>query len=233
MIPLRDTHRSSGPPWVVLVLIACNLVVFGLQLLTPPQQARALMDAWALVPDRLLWHSLGSYMFMHGGWMHLIGNLWFLWIFGDNVEDALGHSRFLIFYLLCGITAGLVHVLAESGSPVPTVGASGAIAGVMGAYMVRFPRNRILTLVPIVVFITTVEIPAVFMLLYWFLIQVVSGAYATGKSAAAGGTAWFAHIGGFLVGAFLAWLLRTRKPQPLIHQGEPPSDWPPSEPPPS
>ncbi len=224
MIPLRDTHRSSSRPWVVMALIACNLAVFGVHLLTPPASARSLLEAWALVPDRLLWQTLGSYMFLHAGWLHLIGNLWFLWIFGDNVEDALGHARFLPFYLLCGVAAGMVHVVAEAGSPVPTVGASGAIAGVMGAYMVYFPNNRILTLVPIVVFITTVEIPAIFMLLYWFLIQVVSGAYATGKSAGSGGTAWFAHIGGFVVGAALAWLLRTRKPPAVIPYTTDPPD---------
>ncbi len=218
MIPLRDTHPSHSRPWVVIALIAINLAAFALELMTPAARMPALFESWAIVPDRFVWHTLGTYMFLHSGWLHLIGNLWFLWIFGDNVEDAFGPRRFLAFYLLCGVAAGAVHLAAEPGSPVPTVGASGAIAGVMGAYLVKFPHSRILTLVPIIVFFTTVEIPAVFMLLYWFLIQVVSGAYATGKAAGSGGTAWFAHIGGFLVGAALAWVLKTRSRSTVIQQ---------------
>ncbi|MCW5963926.1 MAG: rhomboid family intramembrane serine protease [Bryobacterales bacterium] len=219
MIPLRDTHPSNSRPWVVMGLIAMNLIAFGIEIATPAASMRGLFETWAIVPDRFAWHTLGTYMFLHAGWMHLIGNMWFLWIFGDNVEDALGPARFLSFYLVCGAAAGLVHFLAEPGSPIPTVGASGAIAGVMGAYMVKFPHSRILTLVPIIIFFTTVEIPAVFMLLYWFLIQVVSGAYAAGSTVVSGGTAWFAHIGGFLVGALLGWLLKSRE-SPLGIQKE-------------
>lgn len=219
MIPLRDTHPSTSRPWVVMALIAINLIAFGVELATPAASMQALFETWAIIPDRLAWQTLGTYMFLHAGWMHLIGNMWFLWIFGDNVEDALGPARFLTFYLVCGVAAGLVHYWVEPGSPTPTVGASGAIAGVMGAYMVKFPHSRILTLVPIIIFFTTVEIPAVFMLLYWFLIQVVSGAYAAGSTVASGGTAWFAHIGGFLVGALLGLLLKTRQ-HPLRIEGE-------------
>jgi membrane associated rhomboid family serine protease len=210
MIPLRDTQRSRSRPYVVMLLIALNLAVFGLELSLSPTGLRALMESFAVIPDRFAPHTLGSYMFLHAGWLHLIGNLWFLWIFGDNVEDALGRGRFLGFYLVCGVLAGIVHLLVNPASPVPTVGASGAIAGVMGAYLLYFPQSRILTLVPIVIFFTTVEVPAAWMLLYWFLIQVVSGAWTAGQGALSGGTAWFAHIGGFLAGAALAWFWKRR-----------------------
>jgi hypothetical protein len=144
--------------------------------------------------------------------MHLIGNMWFLWIFGDNVEDVLGHGKFLLFYLLCGIAAALVHILLNPYSRVPTVGASGAIAGVMGAYLVKFPRSRVLTLVPIFVFLTTIEIPAALMLLYWFGIQLFSGVGSIGYSnISRGGVAWFAHVGGFIAGIVLVYLMGTRE----------------------
>lgn len=219
MIPLRDTQRSNNRPWVVMGLIAINLVVFGVELMTPPTGMRALFEQWALIPDRFLWHTLGTYMFLHGGWVHLIGNLWFLWVFGGNVEDALGPGRFLGFYLVCGLAAGVVHLATNMGSPVPTVGASGAIAGVMGAYLVKFPHSRILTIIPVIIFFTTVEVPAVFMLLYWLLIQVVSGAWAVGQSVSSGGTAWFAHVGGFAAGALLGWGLKNRE-RPQVIQPE-------------
>ena len=151
-------------------------------------------------------------MFLHAGWMHLIGNMWFLWIYGDNVEDILGKAKFLLFYLLSGIAAGLVHVAFNPYSRVPTIGASGAIAGVMGAYMVKFPRSRIVTLVPIFVFLTTVEVPASIILLYWFVIQFFSGLGTIGEShLSQGGVAWFAHVGGFVAGAILIQLFPTRK----------------------
>jgi membrane associated rhomboid family serine protease len=152
-------------------------------------------------------------MFLHGGWLHLIGNMWFLWIFGDNVEDILGRWRYLLFYLGCGIAAMLTQTLLAPGSRVPTIGASGAIAGVMGAYLVRFPRSKIVTLVWILVFVTVIEIPATFMLVYWLLIQVVNSASAFGLSAAAqeGGTAWFAHVGGFATGVILIFVLKNHE----------------------
>ncbi len=220
MIPLRDTERSYAKPYVVMALIAINAAVFLYQLILPPQALERFILTWALVPDRLALHSLATSMFLHGGWLHIIGNMWFLWIFGDNVEDILGHKRFLGFYLLCGVLSALAHFTMSIGSPVPTLGASGAIAGVMGAYMAKFPHSRILTLVPIFVFITTVEIPAPFLLAYWLLIQVVSGTFAAGQSAIASGTAWFAHIGGFIAG-FL--LIRLFKTQPLHRRLE--VDW--------
>jgi membrane associated rhomboid family serine protease len=151
-------------------------------------------------------------MFLHGGWMHLIGNMWFLWIFGDNVEDVLGHGKYLAFYIACGIAAALAHSLLNPYSRLPTVGASGAIAGVMGAYLVKFPHSRILTLVPIIIFFTTLEIPAFLMLLYWFFIQIFSGIGSVGYSQVSrGGVAWFAHVGGFIAGVALVYILGTRE----------------------
>ncbi|HYP13315.1 MAG TPA: rhomboid family intramembrane serine protease, partial [Bryobacteraceae bacterium] len=143
---------------------------------------------------------------------HLIGNMWFLWIYGDNVEDILGHGKYLLFYLLCGIAAALVHAVLNTYSRVPTLGASGAIAGVMGAYMVKFPHSRIITLVPIVIFLTTIEIPAFLILLYWFALQIFSGVGSIGYSnVSRGGVAWFAHVGGFVAGMLLILVMRSRE----------------------
>ena len=155
----------------------------------------------ALVP---LVVSLFSSMFLHGGVLHLLGNMLFLWVFGANVEDHLGHLPYLMFYLICGIGAGLTHILANCGSTIPSIGASGAISGVMGAYIVLFPRSKILTLVPIIIFFFTVRLPAVLILGYWFVIQFLSGFLSLGEVDQAG-VAWWAHIGGFLLGAVLVW----------------------------
>ena len=150
-------------------------------------------------------------MFLHGGWLHVIGNMLYLYIFGDNVEDILGHGRYLVFYLLCGAASFLVQVLLQANSMVPNVGASGAIAGVLGAYILLFPRARVVTLVPIFFFFTVVEIPAFIFLGIWFLIQFASGAMTIGRtSALSGGVAWWAHIGGFLVGMLLLKLMGPR-----------------------
>jgi membrane associated rhomboid family serine protease len=166
---------------------------------------------YALVPDRLHPYSLVTSMFLHGGWMHLLGNMWFLWIFGDNVEDALGHEKFFFFYILCGVAAAVAHIFFNPFSRLPTVGASGAIAGVMGAYLVKFPRNTIQTAVFVLVFFTVVEIPAVLMLAYWFVIQLFSGLGSIGYSQVSqGGVAWFAHVGGFVTGMILVSVMGTR-----------------------
>ena len=146
-------------------------------------------------------------MFLHGGWLHILGNMLFLWVFGGNVEDRLGHMRYLVFYFICGIGSAVVHILANWGSKVPTIGASGAISGIMGAYIVLFPRSRILTLVPLIIFFFTARLPALLMIGYWFVIQFLSGVGSLGESDQ-GGVAWWAHIGGFLLGAFLVWGLR-------------------------
>jgi membrane associated rhomboid family serine protease len=143
-------------------------------------------------------------MFLHGGWMHLIGNMLFLWVFGRNVEDLIGGPRFLAFYLLGGIAAGIVHVIVNAYSRLPTIGASGAIAAVMGAYLIKFPRSKIVTLIFIFFFVTTAEIPAAFVLLYWFALQFISGVGSLASTDyTGGGVAWFAHIGGFLIGMLL------------------------------
>ena len=152
-------------------------------------------------------------MFLHGGWLHVIGNMLFLYIFGDNVEDILGHGRFLGFYLLCGVASFLAQIAVQSNSMVPNVGASGAIAGVLGGYILLFPRARVVTLLPIFIFFTVVEIPAYIFLGIWFLIQFFSGALALGHtSPLSGGVAWWAHIGGFLVGMLLIKLMAPRRP---------------------
>jgi membrane associated rhomboid family serine protease len=213
MIPLRDTQRSYSTPVVTVLLIVVNCVAFLYELSLGAPARNHLIYIYGLVPDRLAPLSLVTFMFLHGGWLHIIGNMWFLWIFGDNVEDILGHVKYLLFYLLCGVAAGLAHVVTNLGSPVPTVGASGAIAGVMGAYLVKFPRARITTLVPVFIFLTTFDLPAAFILAYWFLIQIFSGVGAVASShLTAQGVAWFAHVGGFLTGILLILILPTRRP---------------------
>ncbi len=213
MIPLRDSQRSYSTPYVTVALIVANVLIFLFEIFLDPFSRNHLILTFGLVPDRFHFVALFTSMFLHGGWLHILGNVWFLWIFGDNVEDVLGHAKYLFFYLFCGAAAGLIHVAFEPASRIPTVGASGAIAGVMGAYLVKFPRARILTLVPIFVFFTTIEVPAVLMLLYWFAIQFVSGIGSIGYShLSQGGVAWFAHIGGFVAGMILITFLHTRRP---------------------
>jgi len=153
-------------------------------------------------------------MFLHGGWLHLIGNMWYLWIFGDNIEDRLGHFTYLVFYLLCGLGAGIVHTILNYDVMVPSIGASGAIAGVLGAYVVSYPRARILTLIPIFIFIQIIEIPALIVLGFWFVMQFLSGFASLGAAAAsAGGVAWWAHVGGFVIGMLLVGIF-PRKDRP-------------------
>jgi len=208
MIPLRDTQPSNSPPIVTVLIISLNILVFLFQLSLDAYERNFFIAQYGIVPDRLHYSSIVTSMFLHGGWLHLIGNMWFLWIYGDNVEDVLGHGKFALFYLLCGIAAALVHILLNFDSRVPTIGASGAIAGVMGAYLVKFPHSKIITLVTIFIFFTTFEVPAVFMLIYWFAIQIFSGVGSIGYSnVEKGGVAWFAHIGGFLAGMLLVSVL--------------------------
>jgi membrane associated rhomboid family serine protease len=177
-----------------------------------PYELNFFIAHYGVIPTRFQWADVLTSIFLHGGWMHLIGNMWFLWIYGDNVEDILGHSQYLLFYLLCGLAATMVHIAFNGDSRVPTIGASGAIAGVMGAYVVKFPHSRITTLVPITIFLTTVDIPAYFILLYWFVIQFFSGVGSVGHShLSQGGVAWFAHVGGFLAGVALILVMRTEK----------------------
>jgi membrane associated rhomboid family serine protease len=204
MIPLRSTERVYSTAKVTLVLIAVNTLVFLYEQMLPAWALDSFIAHYGMVPDHLRASTLLTSMFLHGGWLHLIGNMWFLWVFGRNVEDLIGSGRFLLFYLLCGLAAAVVQLFFNPFSRVPTVGASGAIAGVMGAYVIKFPRARITTLVPIFIFITTIEVPAVFLLLYWFAIQFFSGVGSIGYSQVSnGGVAWFAHVGGFLAGMLL------------------------------
>jgi len=218
MIPLRSTERAYSKATVTASLIAVNTVIFLYEVMLTPAGLNQLVREWGIVPDRLhlffvtSWASLFTSMFLHGGWLHLIGNMLFLWVFGRNIEDLIGGGKYLLFYLVCGLIAGTVQVISNPYSTIPTIGASGAIAGVMGAYLVKFPRARIITLIPIFIFITTMEIPAAFLLLWWFAIQFFSGFGSLGSNDySGGGTAFFAHIGGFIAGMLLIRLFTPRK----------------------
>ena len=220
MIPLRDTIPSSRFPIVTVGIIGVNVLVFLLEINLGPVGLEQFFQTWGIVPLRFThprFKSGGNYltllssMFMHGGWMHIIGNMWSLWIFGDNVEDRMGRGSFLLFYLLSGLAAGAVHIVTNPGSTVPTVGASGAIAGVMGAYLLLFPHSSVVTMVPIFFFLQVVEVPAILFLGFWFLSQLFSGTLALAVAGTqAGGVAWWAHIGGFVVGFLWAVPLRRR-----------------------
>jgi membrane associated rhomboid family serine protease len=217
---------------VTLGLIVVNACVFLFELVAGPRGLDTLFYQWGIVPctytgtcpARLRtpggflslpqypsYLTLLSSMFLHGGWMHILGNMWSLWIFGDNVEDRMGRTGFLCFYLLSGLAAGLLHIFFNASSRVPTVGASGAIAGVMGAYLLLFPHARVMTLVPIFIFLQTIELPAVLFLGFWFLTNLLSGIGSLSAHSGAGGVAWWAHIGGFLVGLLWALPLRRRE----------------------
>jgi membrane associated rhomboid family serine protease len=224
MIPIRDVNPSRGTPVVTYVLIAICVLVFIYEQLLGAQLRNFLLE-YGLVPIRYSDRQIAAHftlreqlspfvtsMFLHGGWLHLIGNMWTLYIFGDNVEDFLGHDRYLFFYVVCGVTAGVLHLVTNLGSRLPTIGASGAIAGVMGAYLLLFPRARVLTLLPIFFFFTFLEVPAYVFLGFWFLLQFLSGVggFLSGQGGA-GGIAWWAHIGGFLAGILLLRLLQPNR----------------------
>ncbi|MGD9764136.1 MAG: rhomboid family intramembrane serine protease [Candidatus Binatia bacterium] len=229
MFPLRDDNPTHIKPVVTFLIIALNVLVwvFIQGMGSEPALSRSVC-ALGLIPGELLgrirpgtaiamggdvpcvigessWLTLLSSMFMHGSWFHLIGNMWFLWVFGNNVEDALGHVRYLVFYLLCGVAAAAAQMLTNPSSPLPMVGASGAIGGVMGAYAVRYPHARVLTGVLLGFYFRTIWVPAWFMLGYWFLIQFLAGLPSLGSEE--GGVAFWAHIGGFVAGVVLLYLL--------------------------
>ena len=212
MIPIRDTLSSKNYPVVNTAIIGLNVLVYLIQM-SQGGQAGRFIYIYGLVPARYSLPQIASYfsleqqlfslisfMFLHGGFWHLLGNMWSLYIFGDNIEDRLGSLRYLLFYLLCGLASGLFHLLLNLSSNVPTIGASGAIAGVMGAYFLLFPKSRILTVIPILFIPFFIEIPAYFFLGIWFLLQFLS---AAGSDGIAGGIAWWAHIGGFISGMIL------------------------------
>ena len=212
MFPLRDDRPTYTPPIVTTLLIVACAFVFLFELTLDDYSRNYFTTVYGVVPAHFRPMTLVTSMFLHGGWSHIIGNMLFLWCFGKSLEDAMGHTKFLTFYFACGIIAGIVHVIFNYDSRLPTVGASGAIAGVMGAYLIKFPRAHIHTLVFVFIFITTVDIPAVGLLLYWFVIQLFSGWGSIASTHVTdSGVAWFAHIGGFLAGMILIKTMGTRQ----------------------
>jgi len=214
MIPLKDTIVSRGVPVVTGLIILINCLVFFLELQFSEDQLQQFVNEYGFIPARLshdpaTWWTLFTCMFLHGGWMHLIGNMWGLFLFGDNVEDRMGSVRYLLFYLLCGIGAGLAHYFTNRLSEIPTVGASGAIAGVFGAYFLLFPTARVITLIPILIFPILVEIPAVIYLGLWFVSQLLYGTATIGAEHVAS-VAFWAHVGGFIAGMVLMPVFRQR-----------------------
>ncbi len=225
MIPIHDTVPRRTSPFVTWLLVLFNGTVFLLELSLDPGTLESLFYSYGVIPARYAdarWSMVVGLvgggavpfvtsLFLHGGWLHVIANMWFLWIFGDNVEDRLGHARYLIFYVLCGVAASLVHVWVNPTSTVPTIGASGAIAGVMGAYVLLFPTARVVTLVPILFIPLFVEIPAMFFIGIWAFLQFASGTFSLVTPRTAGGIAWWAHVGGFAAGMVLLPILRKRR----------------------
>jgi rhomboid family protein len=226
MIPLRDTIPAQSFPAATVVLIALNVLAFFYEL-SLGEALDVFIMRYGAVPLRFIlvgqmeqvssverFLPLFISMFLHGGWLHLGGNMLYLWIFGDNVEDRLGHVRFLLFYLVCGLVAALTQIYVNPTSKIPMVGASGAVAGVLGAYLVLFPHSRVLALIPILLFFQVVELPALLFLVFWFLMQFLNGAVSiTGAPYSTGGVAWWAHIGGFVSGVALGFLFPKRKRQ--------------------
>ena len=212
MIPLRDIIPSRSTPYITVTLIVLNAVAWLYELTVPDDLLPVFLQLYGVVPADFSAPTLVSSMFLHGSWSHFIGNMWYLWIFGDNVEDRVGHGRFIAFYLLCGMVAALGHVAMDPTSTLPTIGASGAIAGVMGAYFVLYPHSRVLTAVPLIVYFEIVELPAVFLLGFWFVMQLFSaGAIAVTANASSGGIAFVAHVAGFVAGLVGIFVFRKRR----------------------
>ncbi|HEY4687482.1 MAG TPA: rhomboid family intramembrane serine protease [Candidatus Subteraquimicrobiales bacterium] len=225
MFPLRDENPTETFPWVTIALIAANVLVFLYQLSLGVEggSPEKFVYTYALIPYEVtkgtnitaevtpyIYLPIFTSMFLHGGFLHIISNMWYLWIFGNNVEDTLGHFKFIFFYLLAGLGGTVGHILSNPLSQTPSLGASGAIAGVLGAYLLLFPRARIITLLIIVFFIEIISLPALFLIGFWFVLQLLSGvgSIAGGQS---GGVAWFAHVGGFIAGFILILILPKRK----------------------
>lgn len=231
MFPLKDDNPHFLTPYVTWLLIGLNIVAWGLvqglgseprlgvsvctlglvpgellQTLTPGTRFQIGPNAWCILTDTPNWLTAVSHMFLHGGWLHIIGNMWFLWIFGNNVEDSMGHLRFAVFYILSGLAAAAAQMVADPASGIPMVGASGAIGGVMGAYVLLYPRVRVTMLLFLGFYVTTFSIPALWMLGYWFVVQLIGGVGSIG--AQGGGVAFWAHIGGFVAGAILVLFFR-------------------------
>ena len=202
MIPLRDVIPSRTTPYITTTIIILNAIAWLFEVSLPQNTLNQFIGTYGVVPAYFSPPTLITSMFLHGSWMHVIGNMWYLWIFGDNVEDRLGHGRFIVFYLLCGIAAAIGQIVMDPTSTLPTIGASGAIAGVMGAYFVLYPQSRVLTLIPLIIFWEVIELPAYILLGFWFVMQLFSaGTIAvTASSHGSGGVAFAAHVAGFVVG---------------------------------
>jgi len=201
--PYKDDNPRILFPFVTYTIIGINSLVFIYQyLILPPESLGHIISTYALTPAAPSVITVFTSMFMHGGLMHIIFNMWFLWIFGDNIESVLGHKRYVLFYLLCGVGAALAQIQINTGSQIPMVGASGAIAGVLGAYLIRFPRATVHVLVILIIFITFIRVPAMVVIGFWFLSNLTAGLGTLGIEET-GGTAWFAHLGGFVSGVVL------------------------------
>ena len=214
MIPLRDVVPSRTTPYITITIIALNALAWLFELSLPHEVLNEFIRVYGVVPAAFSAPTLITSMFLHGSWSHVLGNMWYLWIFGDNVEDRVGHGRFIVFYLLCGMTAALGQIAVGPHSTLPTIGASGAIAGVMGAYFVLYPRSRVLTLIPWI-FLQIVELPAIVLLGFWFVMQLFSaGTIAMTTSSSGGGVAFAAHVVGFLAGMGGVFLFKKRTLDP-------------------
>ncbi len=207
MIPFKDYNPASRYPIMTVLIILANLAVYLYGFTLPGAYYQQFVQSYAIIPANLGREpavvsvaSMFSSMFLHGGLLHLGGNMLFLWVFGDNIEDRMGSVRFLVFYLACGLVAGLAHILFNSDSPIPTIGASGAVAGVLGAYLLSYPYARILVLIPLIIFWPVIELPALIVLGYWFILQIFSGTLVGSEM---GGVAYWAHVGGFVAGLLM------------------------------
>jgi membrane associated rhomboid family serine protease len=237
MLPLKDTIRSYTFPLINWILIGLNAIVFLFEISLSPGELDQLVLRYGVIAERFNFSdpaslladpsaliTLFTHLFLHGGWFHFLSNMWILYIFGDNVEDRMGSGRYLAFYLLSGLAAAFTQILFTPGSAIPAIGASGAIAGVLGAYLLMFPRSRVITFIPIFLLPWFVDIPAVFYLGIWFISQLFSGITALG-SVDAGGVAWWAHIGGFVFG-MIAYRLFTQRRHPAFTRTYPDEYWP-------
>jgi membrane associated rhomboid family serine protease len=222
MIPIRDDNPTRRFPLVTVALLLANVAAFAYELSLSDAEFVTFVDSWAVTPAHLVADpfsprillTLVTAMFLHGGWLHLGGNMLYLWIFGNNVEDSLGKLKFLGFYLVVGIVATLAHIAIEGPSEIPLLGASGAIAGVLAAYLLLFPKARVLVLIPVFFIIELARVPAAFVIGFWFLIQLIQGLGSISPAATSGGVAWWAHVGGFAAGLILiipVWLSVRRR----------------------
>ncbi|OGW64867.1 MAG: rhomboid family intramembrane serine protease [Nitrospirae bacterium RIFCSPLOWO2_02_FULL_62_14] len=241
MIPLHDDNPTEITPMVTIALIVLCSLVFLYEVSLPEKVGEAFVFQYGAIPASIFGHesdlpedavgfpitlTLLTSMFLHAGWMHLIGNMLYLWIFGNNIEDVMGHVKFVIFYVVCGIFAAMSHALTDPSSAIPMVGASGAISGVLGAYLLLFPRAQVLVVIPLGIFMRTMYVPAGFVLGFWFVLQLLSGGISMGQGG--GGVAWFAHVGGFVAGMALIGLFKrpdVRFFAPARHRGWHSSDW--------